>query len=204
MLRHDVRNKTQIVEGYLRLLQNSDLSDQQSDFVEKALKATNEGQEILEKVKTLKEVKEEDTRKVNLKNPLADAIESNRKLVEDEDIIIRWDKNTSSVKGGSLLEELFFNIINNAVNHSDCSNIEISVSDEGNKCCVVIEDDGVGIPDDEKDKVFDKGYKKGTEAGSGLGLHIAKTIVENYGGNIKIKDFDMGGARFEIYLKKIQ
>lgn len=204
LLRHDVKNKTQVVEGYLHLLQDSNLTDPQAEFVEKALKATNEGQDILEKVKTLKEVKEEDTKNVNLKNPLTDAIESNRKLVENKNISIEWDENSCHVKGGPLLEELFFNIINNAVNHSGCSNIDISVSDEENNCCVFIEDDGVGIPDHDKDKVFDKGYRKGSKAGSGLGLHIAKTIVGNYGGNIKIKNSDMGGARFEISLKKVQ
>jgi signal transduction histidine kinase len=204
LLRHDVKNKTQIVKGYLHLLQDSDLTEKQMSFVEKALKATDEGQEILEKVKTLKEVKEEGIHTVNLKEPLTYAIESNRKLVENKDVTIKWDKSTCSVKGGSLLEELFFNVINNAVNHSDCSIIDISVTQEKEDCCVIIEDDGVGIPDDEKEKIFDKGYKKGAEAGSGLGLHIAKVIVENYGGNIKVKDSKLGGVSFKISLKKVQ
>ncbi|MFW6375665.1 MAG: sensor histidine kinase, partial [Thermoplasmatota archaeon] len=172
LLRHDVKNKTQISEGYLRLLKESDLSEEQTDFVKKALKSTNEAQGILKKVKTLKEVKDENISEVDVKEPLANAIESNKKLVEDQDISIRWDEKSCHVKGGPLLEELFFNIINNALNHSECDVVDISIIDDDERCIVTIEDDGVGIKDEQKQKVFDKGYKKGDQAGSGLGLHL--------------------------------
>lgn len=79
---------------------------------------------------------------------------------------------------------------------------DISETDDG--CKTFIEDDGIGIPDDEKEKIFEKGYKKGEQAGSGLGLHLAKTIAESYGGNIDIEDSELGGAKFIISLKKSQ
>ncbi len=204
LLRHDVKNKTQIVEGYLQLLKDSELNDLQSDFTDKALKATREGQSILKKVKTLREIKEEDVEEKNIKVPLKKAIRSNKELVEKSKISINWDEKDCIVKGGALLEELFFNIINNAVNHSNCENIDIAVEKTKNDCIIQIKDDGVGIPEEERDAIFKKGYKKGDKAGTGLGLHLVKTIVESYDGNIEVKDSKLGGARFDIYLKKAQ
>jgi len=204
LLRHDVKNKTQIVEGYLQLLKDSELNDLQSDFTDKALKATREGQSILKKVKTLREIKEEDVKEKNIKVPLKKAIRSNKEFVEKSNISINWDEKDCIVKGGALLEELFFNIINNAVNHSKGENIDITVEETENDCIIQIKDDGVGIPEEEKGAIFERGYKKGNKAGTGLGLHLVKTIVESYDGNIEVKDSRLGGARFDIYLKKAQ
>ncbi len=209
LLRHDVKNKTQIVEGYLNLIEDTELSKEQSEYVEKALKATEEGKEILEKVKALREVKDEEIEDVDVKGPLKKAIDSNKEIVKGSGIDIKYEdtyekEESCLVKGGPLLEELFFNIINNAVNHSDCAEVNISITDDDKRCIVVIKDDGTGITDEEKQKVFKKGYKKGDHAGSGLGLHLAKTIVDSYGGNIEIEDSELGGAKFIIKLKKSQ
>lgn len=204
LLRHDVKNKNQIVEGYLQLLQSSELDEKKSEFVDNALKEIRESQDILDKVKTLQEIEEEDVEEIDIRSPLKSAIESNNKLVEDSDIEIRWDEKNCVVKGGRLLEEMFFNIINNAINHSGCENIDISLKQQKDRCIISIEDDGKGIPDDEKEKVFQKGYKKGNKAGTGLGLHLAKTMIEGYGGSIELKDSKMGGAKFAICLKKAQ
>jgi len=65
-----------------------------------------------------------------------------------------------------------------------------------------VEDNGKGIPDEKKDKIFERGFKDEETGGTGLGLYLAKQITENYDGNIEVKDSELGGARFDIYLQK--
>ncbi len=69
---------------------------------------------------------------------------------------------------------------------------------------MTVEDDGKGIPDDIKDKIFKRGFKKSKEGGSGLGMYLVKEIAESYGGRIEVKDSEMGGARFDVNLKRVK
>ena len=60
-----------------------------------------------------------------------------------------------------------------------------------------IEDDGPGIPTDERDAVFEAGYST-TEDGTGFGLNIVEEIVDAHGWDIRVTEAPDGGARFEI------
>ncbi|WP_380680121.1 PAS domain S-box protein [Salinigranum sp. GCM10025319] len=60
-----------------------------------------------------------------------------------------------------------------------------------------VEDDGTGIPIDERDRVFDSGYST-AESGTGFGLNIVATIAAEHGWSLAVTESDGGGARFEI------
>jgi signal transduction histidine kinase len=60
-----------------------------------------------------------------------------------------------------------------------------------------VEDDGPGIPEEKREKVFEAGYSS-EEEGTGLGLSIAETIVESHGWTLSVTEGRTGGARFEI------
>jgi signal transduction histidine kinase len=60
-----------------------------------------------------------------------------------------------------------------------------------------IEDDGPGIPSDERDTVFEAGYSRSTD-GTGFGLSIVERIVDAHGWHVRVTDGADGGARFEI------
>lgn len=68
-----------------------------------------------------------------------------------------------------------------------------------------IKDQGPGIPDKEKTKIFNKFYRVGNEEtrkskGTGLGLYLTAKIVKQHGGKIVLKDNEPSGAIFEICL----
>ncbi|MFW5952935.1 MAG: ATP-binding protein, partial [Candidatus Natronoplasma sp.] len=104
------------------------------------------------------------------------------------------------VKGGTLLQEMISNLVENSIKHSDCDKIRIQAECEEDECVVTVEDDGKGISDDVKEKIFDRGFKEGENAGSGLGMYLVKEIVDSYGGNVRVKDSELGGARFDVKL----
>lgn len=203
LLRHDVENKNQIVKGYLELMKDYDLPDEVKDFLERSEHAVKESTEIIEKVRTLREIKQkEEVTEMNLNSVLDKVLSEHQDQLDEKGIKLEIEDFDYFVKGGPLLETLFSNLIGNTVQHSGCEKIKITSQIEEDESVVTVEDDGTGISDDLKNKIFEKGVKKGKSAGTGLGLYMVKEIAENYGGNIEVKDSDMGGARFDICLQK--
>lgn len=65
-----------------------------------------------------------------------------------------------------------------------------------------MEDDGRGIPPTDKEKICERGYKRGEKAGSGLGMYLVRKIAESYNGEIRVNDSELGGLKFEVHLQK--
>lgn len=204
LLRHDLKNKIQIAAGYIQLLEDTDLLDTQGkDWMLKSKDSLLESLDLISKVKELKEVnKELDTFKVNIKRILDESINQQRSLAETLGVKISFEGKSIDVVGGKLLDELFINIIENSLVHSQCNFIDISMVEKKASLVVIIEDDGIGISDDDKKKIFDKGFKGEGSKGSGLGMCLVKRILGNYDGDIKVADSELGGARFEVILNK--
>ncbi len=203
MLRHDLKNKISIVRGYIDLLKETELSTNQKELLENAINALQNSDQLIEKVRTLRKVEqEEEVRDVNLKSMLNNAIEEYKILSQEEEVEIESEVEDYRVRGGPLLEEMFGNLLENCLRHAQCKKIRISSKNINGQIKVRVEDDGCGIPEEDKSKIFIKGYKKGESSGSGLGLHICQRIAENYDGDIEIEDSELGGAKFNVYLNK--
>lgn len=92
----------------------------------------------------------------------------------------------------SKIARIVTNIVENAIKYNkESGKIFINLVEKSNLAYIKIKDTGIGIAENEIDKVFDRHYratsgKKINVAGSGLGLAIAKDIAESYGGSIKV------------------
>ena len=104
-----------------------------------------------------------------------------------------------------LLQIAVNNLLDNAIKYSGKEGkIGIDLK-ENDTIKLLIKDEGKGIPDDEKDKIFNKFYRIGNlhtkEAkGTGLGLYLTKKIVEQHNGNIIVADNNPHGSIFEVKL----
>jgi signal transduction histidine kinase len=96
----------------------------------------------------------------------------------------------------SRLAQLFENLYRNAVEHAG---EDITVRIGRYPAGFYVEDDGPGIPESEREKVFDSGYTTGEE-GTGMGLSIVETIATAHGWEIEVGNGTEDGARFEIQL----
>ena len=205
LLRHDVGNKNQIIKGYLELLKDYEISDEAKEFLRKAEYAAKDSIEMIEKIRKLRQIEQEDeVYDIPLDTVIDKVMSENQAMLQEKDIEVDLNECGSHVRGGHLLEEMFSNLIGNSIQHSNCNKIKISSKNEEDECIVTIEDDGSGIPDDIKEKIFEKGFKSGTNAGTGLGLYMVREIAESYGGSVEVEDSKLGGARFEIHLKRVQ
>nr|AGF93184.1 multi-sensor signal transduction histidine kinase [uncultured organism] len=203
LLRHDVRNKAQLAKGYHQLIEDYDLPDEVKDLLKKAGRAMDNGIEIIDKISKLKKAEEEESKPVNINSVIREAIDQTKDIAIEQDMDIKVDyPGEIEVKGGSLLNQVFINIIENAIQHSKATKIRINVETLEDEVECIIEDNGQGIPDEDKEKVFNRGYTTDTDRGTGLGLFLVKSLLKTYDGKIKVKDSNFGGARFNIYLKK--
>ena len=103
----------------------------------------------------------------------------------------------------NLMQRCFSNLIDNAIKYS--ANVYISLRKLNNNILITIDDDGPGIPENERENVFKPFYKIDKSRGDskssvGLGLSIASDTVKSHGGNIKLETSPTNGLRIKVIL----
>ncbi len=98
-----------------------------------------------------------------------------------------------------LLQEVFYNIIINAFVHGATKAV-VEVY-EGENVIVKVKDNGLGVPEDMRERIFDPFFKH-RSGGTGLGLAIVYRIIELHGGSIHVEDNNPHGSVFVIELPK--
>jgi signal transduction histidine kinase len=98
---------------------------------------------------------------------------------------------------------VFDNLISNAIKHGKASKIFIKIQNKNGNCEIIFQDNGQGIDQQYQQKIFEKGKSFGKTGNTGLGLHIVKQCLEQYGGRVFLADSDTSGACFFIKLPKV-
>jgi signal transduction histidine kinase len=101
------------------------------------------------------------------------------------------------------LDEMLGNLIENAAKYGGGS-VFVTVEDAGDFVEMLVEDDGHGIPEAERERIFDRGARLDTgKPGTGLGLAIVRDVVEIYGGTVTLEESeDLGGLLVRLRLPK--
>jgi len=108
------------------------------------------------------------------------------------------------------LEQVFSNLITNAIKYNrEGGSVDVSVREEADSIIVDVTDTGVGISQEHLPFIFDQFYqidrsKRSGDKGSGLGLTIAKKIVDAHGGTIHVTSEEGAGSTFSVRLPKAQ
>ena len=103
-----------------------------------------------------------------------------------------------------LLGRAVSNLLRNAQKYAATA-IRLSATREAGRCTIVVEDDGPGIPDEERERIFEPFYRLDRSrdratGGFGLGLSIARKAVLLHGGSLTVDGSALGGARFTLTL----
>lgn len=106
------------------------------------------------------------------------------------------------VKGdAALLEEVFLNLLANAVEHSPAGGrVEVVVQGAATDCRVAIVDHGVGVPAADLPALFERFHSGKPEGGHGIGLALSRLIARSHGGDILYEPTPGGGATFVVQL----
>lgn len=121
------------------------------------------------------------------------------------ELIIDISEDLPAIEGDQFLfSQMLMQVVDNACKYSrHGSRIEISALAEGSYVILTVRNEGIPIPDDEKDRIFDRFYRgagnRSRIEGTGLGLAIAKTIAEAHGGSVWLES-EPGGPAFKFSL----
>jgi len=135
-----------------------------------------------------------------------DALEDIKILAEQKNIDLHLTSQGKAIVygDGDKLKLLFFNILDNAMKYTPSGGkVFVEISEEKNQAKVIISDTGIGIPKDELPHIFERFYrinKTRNRGGFGLGLSIAKSIVEAHRGIIEVESELDKGTTFKISL----
>ncbi|MGV8109221.1 ATP-binding protein [Methanospirillum sp.] len=113
-------------------------------------------------------------------------------------ITIIHSLNDLDVKADRLIKKVFYNLIDNSIRHGITADTIIVSFEEGESGHLIYQDNGIGIPDNEKEKIFCRGYGKGT----GIGMAFIKEVLEYNDIRIVENGAHGQGVRFEIIIPK--
>ncbi len=190
VISHDLRNPLNVAQGHLELARAeteherlgtvADAHDRMGRLIDDLLTLAREGETISH------------TEPVDL-DELATACGQNLATTEAT-LAVTVDRTVAADR--DRLRQLLENLLRNAVEHTGAGvTITIGELDDGDG--FYVEDDGPGIPEAQRDRVFESGYTT-SESGTGFGLRIVRQIADAHGWDVRVTDGDDGGARFEF------
>jgi len=189
--RHDVLNQLTAIVGYNELLGMIVEDPKQLSYIEKEKQALDKIRRQFKFAKDYQNIGAEPPRWQVLKNVIHRAKED----VDLKGIRVIDPSGNASVYADLLFEKVFSNLFENTLYHSGAATeIRISVHRNATVVVLVVEDNGTGIPAEDKTRIFERGYGKGT----GWGLFLALEILQFTGMTIKETGEPGKGSRFEI------
>ncbi len=151
--------------------------------------------------------------RVELRLVVSNSVARLRDKAMRRSVTIEWnpDGAHSHVEGdAAALEQVAFNLLDNALSYTPASGrVALEVGNDASGVFLQVEDNGIGIPDGDLPRVFERFYRvdkarSRAEGGTGLGLAIVKHIVETHGGHVEVES-NVGsesGTRFRVHLPR--
>jgi len=192
--RHDILNQLTVILGYIALLEET-----QPDPViaEKFWKIETAAERITTMIRFTKEYEN-----IGVQTPiwqdLRVLVDTASKQAPLGQVQIRNELPSGTIVfADPLISKVFFNLVDNAIRHGDTlTEIRFSAEEREGALTIICEDDGVGIPLDTKERIFDRGFG----ANTGLGLFLSREILAITGITIRETGEPGKGARFEIVI----
>lgn len=209
---HEMKTPLQVIGGYAELIENGMVAPEDiSRFAglireeAQALKVT------VDDVLTLSRLDESvdgPTAPVNLAEACRHVTEKLKPTAEQRKVSFALNADESVVVMGdmTLIAQLLTNLCSNAIKYNKEGGIAlVEVHRRGDKAELVVSDEGEGIPEELRTRVFERFFRVDPSrnrqtGGTGLGLAIVKHAVEKLGGTICVEDSDLGGAAFKVEL----
>lgn len=196
---HDLKDPLISIQGFLELLTEYDLSDEEKANLEKELLLrTNNAVQMLSNILTWSKSQMEGIKvnltQVKLLDNLAKTLDITKGIAADKGIEVKHNlTNEICVEADpDMLQLVVRNLIINAIKFSlPGGKVTITALTEANRCTIAVKDEGVGIALERQAEIFSVGrgatYGTGKEKGAGLGLTLCKNYVEQQGGQIHLK-----------------
>ena len=189
--RHDVVNQLTILQGYRKIAAMKEDDPVIADFLARIDAAAQTIARQIEFTKTYEEL--------GVAAPTWFRLDGIIARAGKPEVMVPDACRNVEVFADPMIERVFFNLFDNATRHGEkVTKIVVSCEQASDGLIIIVEDNGIGIPLDEKEKIFEKGFGKNT----GFGLFLVREILAITGITVTETGEPGKGARFEIVVPK--
>ncbi len=208
---HEFKTPINAIEGYATLLQGGQENEQQQDYIDRILMNTNRLSALVGNILLLSKVN-------NHAIPMASATYRLDEQIRQAIVLLepRWTESNTEFDVDmdeitwtgpeNLMHHVWSNLIGNAIKFGPYGGlVKITLKETADRFVFTIEDEGDGVPEEERQRVFHKFYQLDSshkQEGNGLGLALAKQIIDSCDGKIYVESIPEGGCRFVVELSR--
>lgn len=226
---HEMRTPVAAIEGYISMANNANLAtvdDRAKTYLEKAHQSALHLGKLFQDLLSVTKIEDQrlnDTREVFNLSDLISQVSSEMEMVARKKNLQLF----THIGGGSnrnetviapaynvkadaeRIREVLTNLVDNAIKYTPSGSVEIDVTADKNFVTVKVRDTGMGIAPEDQKHMFEKFYRVNNSmtreiGGTGLGLYIARNLIELYGGQIKVESKAGAGSTFIFSLPLVK
>lgn len=213
---HELRTPIFAIQGYIETLLNGAINDPNvnKNFLEKAAHHTNNLSNLLNDLINISMIESGEMqmsfRYFDLGPYINSVVDEMKYLAEEKNISLKCTPIREGLQvfgDKERLKQVLNNLIQNAIKYTEKGGVEISVEEEKKCVTIKVKDTGIGIPEDQLTRIFERFYRvdkarSRAVGGTGLGLSIVKHIIEAHNSKVEVKSKVGEGSEFSFKLKK--
>ena len=209
---HELRTPVANISSYVELMMEGVLEP----TPERLQSCYNELKRLSALIRDLQRLEEEETAGIHLEKTETELTELAETVLKSFETRLQEKQIKAEITGErsvihadrARLQQVLVNLISNAVKYTDEGGfIQIEIRDHADHSTICVADTGIGIPEEDLEKVFERFYRTDKSrnrktGGAGIGLSIAKAVVQALGGTITCESENGKGRRFIVMLPK--
>ncbi|MBE6103749.1 MAG: two-component sensor histidine kinase [Erysipelotrichaceae bacterium] len=206
---HELKTPLTAIAGYAELMESDpDTSDRHKHFSREIIKSAGRLRSLIDDTIMLSELDhsgERNLEMMRLDEVVGECVTMMKLNAEKKGIDLEYDSEPATVMGVSeLITQMAENLIQNAINYNrDDGWVKVAVSRKDGKCILSVRDNGIGIPQEDQSRVFERFYRversrSRATGGTGLGLAIVKHIAEIHEADITLNSCINGGTEISV------
>ena len=214
---HNLRTPLTSIKGNLEFLTDSRLDSKQKKFVTALQASTKLLGDLVEELLTISRIEAGDkieTQKVSLKDVLKPLIQEAESLATSSHNKFSFEVPTETVYlnvNSARFQTALHNLVDNAFKFTKEGEVKVQVTANDKQVVMAITDNGIGITADEVPKLFQKFHRSSNQdnnslqfdyTGEGIGLYLAKLIIEEHGGSINVLSEPGHGSTFKVTMPR--
>ena len=209
---HEFNTPLAAISGYATLLQNENLPEKtRKEYLSKIIENTANLTDLTGNILRLSKLENQgilSESQFSLDEQIRRVFLLLEKKWEEKGIELDLDLPKTECKGNAeLMQIVWYNLVSNAIKYSrEGGTVRVRITKKDDRTTVCVEDNGIGIGEEDKKHVFEKFYqadKSHSSGGNGLGLSLVKKIVELHGGWVSVESVLGEGSRFYVTLRNI-
>jgi two-component system phosphate regulon sensor histidine kinase PhoR len=209
---HELRTPLTAIKGFSETLQEETKDEQSAHYISIIRRNTDRLINIINDLLSISELEARSVERqfadVDLRDLVEHIIKTFGQRVRQKNLYLKFtaDKDLPSIQADAFrLEQMFINLIDNAVKYSEKGGIDILLKPTGKGVSIVLKDTGIGIPQEHLERIFERFYvvdksRSKKMGGTGLGLSIVKHVVMMHKGTIEVESAMGMGSTFIITL----